>query len=220
MNYNSLKKYLFDNRDPKFADFSKSLSNSEYISIGVKNPVLRELIKQHVNDEELRTEDFELGEYLEIDFIYFGLNLSRLKNVDDQLKFLKDKIKLAKSWAITDTMSTYIKKCTFEKYWDFYKSLYKSKYTYDRRMSHILGLKFYKDKRILEILKYLTLNEEYMVMMSEAWLLQTIAISYPDEIFNYLKDCNDITLKRKAISKINESFRFDENTKSKFKSLR
>lgn len=98
--------------------------------------------------------------------------------------------------------------------------MYKSKYTFDRRMSYILGLKFYKDKRILDILKYLTYNEEYMVMMAEAWLLSTIATIYPDEIYNFLKDLKDNTLKRKAISKICESYRFDELTKDKFKSLR
>ncbi len=87
-------------------------------------------------------------------------------------------------------------------------------------MSYILGLKLYKDERILNILNYMTYNEEYMVMMAEAWLLSTIAIIYPSEICNFLKDLKDNTLKRKAISKICESYRFDELTKDKFKSLR
>ena len=220
MNYLELEKYLFKISDKKFADFSKSLSNSEYISIGVKNSVLRSLVKDHTKDEELRLEDFKLGKYLEIDFIYFALALSREKDIDKQLNFLRKEIRQAKSWAITDCVATYVKKCTFEKYWIFYLDMYKSKYTFDRRMSYILGLKFYKDKRILDIFKYLTYNEEYMVMMAEAWLLSTIAIIYPNEIYNFLKDLKDNTLKRKAISKICESYRFDELTKDKFKSLR
>ena len=220
MKYQELEKHLFEISDQKFADFSKSLSNSEYISIGVKNPVLRQIVKDHINDEELKIEDFKLGKYLEVDFIYFGLALSRLKNIDDQLDFLKKNVKKAKSWAITDTVSTYIKKFTFEKYWDFFLSLCDSSFTYDRRMSYILGLKVYKDERILQVLDYIKPNEEYMVMMAEAWLLATVAIIYPEDIYNYLHDCNDLTLKRKTISKINESFRFDESTKNKFKSLR
>ena len=220
MNYLELEKYLFSISDTKFADFSKSLSNSEYISIGVKNPVLREIVKSHTLDNELKPEYFKLGKYLEIDFIYFGLALSRLKDLDSQLEFLKKNIHLAKSWAITDCVSTYIKKLTFDKYWGFYLSMYKSQYTYDRRMSYILGLKLYKDKRILDILNYLTYNEEYMVMMAEAWLLATIAIIYPNEIYEFLKEIKDNTLKRKAISKISDSYRFDNETKDKFKSLR
>ena len=97
MNYKELKDYLLSSGDEKFSQFSKTLSNSDYLVIGVKNPILRQIIKEHVKDEELKTEDFVLGEYLEIDFIYFGLSLSRLKNVDDQLEFLRKNIRYAKS---------------------------------------------------------------------------------------------------------------------------
>ena len=220
MTYSELEKYLFDIREKKFADFSKSLSNSEYISIGVKNPILRNIIKEHIKDEELKTKDFILGKYLEVDFIYFGLSLSRLKKIEDQLAFLKTNIKNAKSWAITDTLGTYLKKCSFEQYWEIFIDLYDSKFTYDRRFAYVLGLKFYKDKRMLYVLKHIRTNEEYMVMMAEAWLLATIAISFEDEIFDFLQVLDDLTLKRKTISKICDSYRFDENAKNRFKTLR
>ena len=126
MNYQELEKHLFEISDHKFADFSKSLSNSEYISIGVKNPVLRSIVKERVKDEELKLSDFKLGKYLEVDFIYFGLGLVRCKNVDEQLDFLDKNIYKAKSWAITDTVSTYLKKLTFEKYWSFFLDCYNS----------------------------------------------------------------------------------------------
>jgi 3-methyladenine DNA glycosylase AlkD len=220
MNYIELKEYLLSKADKKFSEFSKTLSNSDYKVIGVKNPILRDLVKAHIKDEELKTEDFEIGEYLEVDFIYFGLNLSRLKNVDDQLEFLKNNIKKAKSWGITDTVSTYIKKHSFDKYFDFFKKLYKSKYTYDRRMAYILGLKHYKEEDILKVLNHINLNEEYMVMMAEAWLLATVAITYSKETLNFLSECSDDTLKRKTISKINESFRIEPELKEQFKALR
>ena len=220
MNYKELKKYLLSSGDEKFSQFSKTLSNSDYLVIGVKNPILRQIIKEHVKDEELKTEDFVLGEYLEIDFIYFGLSLSRLKNVDDQLEFLIKNIRYAKSWAITDTVSTYIKKHDFAKYFEFFKAMYNTKHTYERRMAYILGLKHYKDEQILKVLDDINANEEYMVMMAEAWLLATIAIQYPNEIFEFLKRSDDMTLKRKTISKINESFRISDDLKERFKTLR
>ena len=220
MNYKELKEYLISNGDKKFSEFSKTLSNSDYKVLGVKNPILRQLVKEHVKDEELNPSEFELGEYLEVDFIYFGLNLSRMKNVDDQLAFLKEKIKYAKSWAITDCISTYIKNHDFDTYFDFFKEMHKSSFTYDRRMAYVIGLKHYKDKEILKVLNHINLNEEYMVMMVEAWLLATIAIAFPQEILQFLKKCNDDTLKRKTISKINESFRIDANLKEEFKALR
>ena len=59
-----------------------------------------------------------------------------------------------------------------------------------------------------------------MVMMAEAWLLATVAIQYPNEIYDFLKETQDVTLKRKTISKINDSFRINEDIKNKFKELR
>ena len=87
-------------------------------------------------------------------------------------------------------------------------------------MSYILALKFYKNREVLKTLNYIKPNEEYMVMMAESWLMATIAICYPDEIYEYLSKTKDLTLKRKTISKINESFRFNQASKDKFKSLR
>lgn len=220
MTYKELEKYLENNANKKFAEFSKTVSNSEYLVFGVKNPVLREIVKEHVKDEEMRLEDFKTGKYLEIDFIYFGLALSRCKNIDEQLEFLKQNIKNAKSWAITDTASTYLKKLTFDKYWSFFLSLVKSPFTYDRRMAYVVGLKLAKDKNILNVTKYIKKDDEYMVMMGEAWLLATVAIYYPNEIYDYLLKCDDFTLKRKVISKMVDSFRIDNATKERFKGLR
>ena len=220
MNYQELEKHLFEISDKKFANFSKSLSNSDYISIGVKNPILRSIIKEHVKDEELKLNDFKLGKYLEVDFIYFGLGLVRCKTIDEQLDFLDKNIYKAKSWAITDCISTYIKKIKFEQFWKFFEKNNDSQYIFTRRMSYILALKFYRDKEVLRTLEYIKPNEDYMVMMAEAWLMATIAIRYPDEIYDYLSKTKDLTLKRKTISKINESYRFDQATKDKFKSLR
>ena len=220
MTYKELEKYLEDNANKKFADFAKTVSNSEYLVFGVKNPVLRQIVKEHVKDEEMRLEDFKTGKYLEIDFIYFGLALSRCKNIDEQLEFLKQNIKKAKSWAITDTAATYLKKLTFDKYWSFFLSLVKSPFIFDRRMAFVVGLKLAKDKSILNTTKYIKKDDEYMVMMAEAWLLATVAIYYPNEVYDYFLECDDLTLKRKTISKMVDSFRIDEATKERFKGLR
>jgi len=220
MTYKDLLIELKKKSDKEFAAFSKSLSNSDYNVIGVKNPVLRSIVKEHVMEAELRLDDFVLGEYLEIDFIYFGLGISRLKTNKEKLNFLQEKIKYAKSWAITDTASTYFKKLSFNEYRDFFLKSYQSKYVYQRRMAYVLGLKLYKDKNILSILPLLQSNEDYMVMMAEAWLLATIAISFPDEVFEVLCKTDDVALKRKTISKMCDSYRIDESTKNKFKELR
>ena len=220
MTYKELEKHLFEISDKKFADFSKSLSNSEYISIGVKNPVLRHIVKEYVKDEGLKLDDFDLGKYLEVDFIYFGLALTRAKTINEQLNFLRDNIKKAKSWAITDCVQTYLKKSDFVAFLNFFKDLHDSGFVYERRFCYVFGLKHWKNPRILEIFPLIQTNEEYMVMMAEAWLLATIAIQYPNQVFEYLEHLDDLVLKRKTISKMCDSFRISDEQKVRFKKLR
>ena len=220
MTYKELEKYLFEISDKKFADFSKSLSNSEYISIGVKNPVLRQIVKEHAKDENLRLDEFEIGKYLEVDFIYFGLALSRVKTIEEQLNFLRDNIKKAKSWAITDCVQTYLKKSDFNTFLKFFKDLHDSNFIYERRFCYVFGLKHWKNPRIFDIFPLIQTNEEYMVMMAEAWLLATVAIQYPDQVYTYLEHLDDVALKRKTISKMCDSFRISDEQKVRFKKLR
>ena len=86
--------------------------------------------------------------------------------------------------------------------------------------SEIEKAKNQEGERVLKLLPYIKENEDYMVMMAEAWLLATIAIIYPNEVLAYLDKINDKTLRLKTISKINESFRISDELKFQFKSLR
>jgi len=220
MNYTELENHLKEISDKKFADFSKSLSSSEYISLGVKNPVLRSLIKDHKEDKELKLEEFELGKYLEVDFIYFGLALSRAKTIEDQIEFMEQNIKNGKSWVLTDCSQTYLKKCDFKTFHKCFQKMSKSKFTYDRRFAYVFALKFAKNPEILVIFPQITFNEEYMVMMAEAWFLATVAIKFPNEVYDYLKSIKDNVLRRKTISKMCDSCRINNEVKAKFKGLR
>jgi 3-methyladenine DNA glycosylase AlkD len=220
MNYKELVKYLFDNRDEKYGEFTKKISNSDYKTIGIRLPMLRKIIKDLTSDSELKLEEFEVGKYQEIDIIYFVVNVNRLKDNKDKLAFLEREVHKARSWAVTDSIAVYFKKLSFDDYYDFFKKVSKSKYVYARRMGYVLGLKFARDKNILKTFTSIKENEEYMVMMGEAWLIATVAIYYPDECYEYLLSLNDMTLKRKVISKMVDSYRISSEIKEKFKLLR
>ena len=89
-----------------------------------------------------------------------------------------------------------------------------------RRFAYVLGLKFYRDERILQTLPYIKYDEDYMVYMGQAWLLATIAICYPEAVFAFLQKGVAANLKNKTISKIKESYRINDVTKNRFVSLR
>lgn len=220
MNYNELLTYLYDNQDKKYADFSKSLSNSDYKVIGIRMPILKQFVKDHYKDEDLKIEDFKLGEILEIDYLYFTISLKRLSDLTSQLEFVHKNIKKAKSWIITDCINSFLKKPNLELCMAYFEKMYNSKHIYERRYAYVCLLNFHKDNRVLEVLNCIREDDEYMVMMAEAWLLATIAIDYPEEIYNKLLTLKDDKLRRKTIAKIVESFRISDEMKEKFKLLR
>ena len=102
--------------------------------------------------------------------------LIRCKTLADQLSFLEENIKNAKSWAITDCVATYLKKSDFDTFLKFYKKSYKSPYTFERRFCYIFALKHWKNPRILEIFPLLTHDEEYMVIMAVTEIKKALRI--------------------------------------------
>lgn len=220
MKYNDLLNLLLSMRDEKYAAFQKPLCNSDYEIIGIKIPVLKKIAKEHYKDKDLDMSEFEHHHYLEVEMLYFCLGMIQNKSIDDKLNFILENVKYADSWMITDTPNSYLKDLDFDRYFDFFKKTYLNKHIFTRRIAYILGLKVYRDNRILQILNLLKDDNEYMVTMGQAWLLASMAICYPEEIFNYLDKSKNITLRKKTISKIVDSFRISDEYKAKFKTLR
>lgn len=220
MNYTQLLQFLQENRDEAYAEFSKTLSNSEYQVIGVRLPVMQKFIKAHYQDKDLHIEQFELGNSLEVDYIYWGIGLKRLNTIEEQLEFVKQNVKTIKAWNITDSIHTFLLKCPYELFRDCFYQMYNSDYLFERRFAYIFAMQYRKEERILEILDYIRENDKYMVMMGEAWFLATLAICFPEEVFNKVSTLKDDKLKKKTISKIVESYRISGEWKDRFKSLR
>ena len=220
MDYKSLKNELFRVKDEAFAAFNEPLSNSDLIVIGIRTPLMKSYIKKLYNDEELKLEDFEVGKYLEIDEMYFSIGLKRCKTYQEQLKFLKKNGKYMRSWCVTDTCPQYVKDLPFSDFYKYFLDTYNDSWIYTRRLAYVLGMRFRKDKEVLTLLNHIRENDDYMVMMGEAWMMATVAICFPQEIYDFLLTLKDEKLKRKTISKIVESFRISIEYKTKFKELR
>ena len=84
--------------------------------------------------------------------IYFCLGMLQNKSIDDKLDFILNNVKYADSWMITDTPNCYLKDLDFDRYYEFLKKTYLSSHIFTRRIAYILGLKVYRDRRILQIL--------------------------------------------------------------------
>jgi 3-methyladenine DNA glycosylase AlkD len=201
-------------KDESFIDFQTKLSNTDYIVLGIRMPKMNELIKKYKNKDL----DLRLGIYQEIDLLYFGTKLNNdFKNNKEVL--LKNS-KYIKSWVVTDKIKSLMPKMNFNNYYDLFISL-NNRSLYERRLSYVLMINVAKDKNILDILKKIKLNEEYKVMIAEAWLISEIAIFYPYDIISYLSKIKDkdIKLFKTSINKLLSSYRISDEFKNIFKSL-
>lgn len=220
MDYSALKKLLFDSADNKNMEFAKKVFNTSYKIIGLMTPTLKKLIQEHYKDEDLKLSDFEVGEYQEIDIFYLVTALKRAKTYKEQMEFLKKNLYFVKGWAVTDVLNQYLKKATFAECFPYFEHFAKCKNTYEARFAYIGMLRHYESPEIERIVPYIRYNEEYMIMMAEAWLLATIAIKHSDFVYGLLKDMDDEVLKKKTISKMVESYRISKEGKERFKALR
>ena len=64
-------------------------------------------------------------------------------------------------------------------------------------------------------------DNEYYVVMAEAWLISYLGIYYPDKTLEYLKTKPlEYNIVGRAIQKICDSFRINDDYKNKFKEIR
>lgn len=210
--YNKIIDYLYQKRDIKYKEFHCSLKGASEM-IGVRTNILKsiakEISKNNYQDfiklnnkyyyEEKAILAYLIG-YLKIDF-------------SDVIMILEDNINYFDTWALTDGLCANLK--IFKKHLDegfvFINKLLDSN-TWHIRIGLVLLLDYYINDDYIDKVLEISLsikNNDYYVMMANAWLVSICYIKYPDKtkvILNKL----DIVTRRKAISKINDSRRVKE----------
>lgn len=221
MNYQDFKKALVAASDPKKKIFADSLSGVSLPTRGVSAPLLKALIKSASKDPGIQPSEFDLRDCVEMQCSYFAISLLRLKDFGSQMSFLKDNLPLAEGWMVTDAIPSYLKQGSIEGYFPFFKAFAKSPLTYVRRFAYVEALQFRHDDGFLIFMPFLKGDREHYVMMAQAWLLAEMAVAHCDEVLVYMQQGGlDGALLRKAISKMNDSFRVSENDKRRANKIR
>jgi 3-methyladenine DNA glycosylase AlkD len=188
---------------------------------GLTIPCLKAIASKHFSDGELDPEEFSLTESLELTMCYFWLSLKRIKTFRDQMDFLAKKLRYAKSWIITDSLAQFMRKGEEVEFLPYFGLFVKSKYLYKKRFAYVYAIKYYREGDISLFLSGMIPDEEYYVYMGQAWLLATLAIRHFEEVKDFLS-CSPMpeALKRKAISKIVDSFQITDSQKQIVKEIR
>lgn len=148
---------------------------------------------------------------------------------DARLDAIAAFVPLIDSWAVCDVFSASLKipKSRRDEFWDLLESCAASERPYEVRFAAVGTLTHFLEKTyvgaVFERANRIAARRlgEYYVDMSLAWLVAEAFVRFPDATFNFLRnnDFDDFTF-NKALQKISESRRVDDETKAEIRRLK
>lgn len=227
MENNQIRKRLEELADEEYKKFHTGLCPKSSEILGVRVPILRNFAKEIVKEGNIEEylENALDNSYEEI--LLKGMVLGLWKtNIENFAKYLEKFIPKINSWAVCDVSVAGFKitKKNMEYMWNFLQKYLKSNKEFELRFAIVMLLDFYiTDEYIDEVLQILNniKNDEYYVKMAVAWTLQVAFVKFPNKTMQLLKNnkIDDWTY-NKALQKIIESCRVDENTKNEIRKMK
>lgn len=156
--------------------------------------------------------------------IYFVVSLKLIKKYEDQIKFIEDHFENLNDWWHVDVLlQLLVKAPSFEYVYQKAKQYVKSPLLFVRRWGYVIFLSGFQKNPLYtkQILALFHDDEEYYVQMAEAWLLADLAIYNPQAVLDFIASKPlHYNIIGKGIQKMSDSFRIDDENKSKAKELR
>ena len=227
MTNKEIREKLEELADAKYKEVHTGLCPNSNEIIGVRVPALRNFAKEIVKNENVE-------EYLEKaldnsyeEILLQGMVLGLWKtNIQNFCAYLEKFIPKINSWAVCDVSVAGFKttKKNMEHMWNFIQKYLKSEKEFELRFAIVMLLDFYITEeyieKVLEILNN-TKHPGYYVKMAVAWTIQVAFVKFPKETMKLLKNNKiDEWTYNKALQKIIESYRVDEQTKEIIRNMK
>ncbi len=181
----------------------------------------KRFIKENIDVSFLRSALSENEEYYRT---YFQVNIMQLKNKEAKMAFIENNFDLLYDWWHVDGIVSFLgDSLDFDYALSKAKEYIKSELPYARRFGYVLFIpRLVRDTEKIEpLFKLFKNDDEYHVVMGEAWLLSYLAMCDADRTYDYLQNCDlKYNIVGKAIQKICDSHVISDEDKQRFKSLR
>ncbi len=221
-----VKKFLFENKDDKYADFQRKLipTVSPETVVGVRTPVLKAYAKEMLKNGEGEAFLKRLPhEYFEENQLH-GFIISGIKDFDECIEKTEEFLPFVDNWATCDQTSPKVFKKQKTGLLKYIKKWIKSGKTYHVRfaigmlMQHYLDADFKPEYAELVADKK---SDEYYVNMEIAWYLATALAKQWETAVGILEEKKlSRDVQNKTIRKAVESFRISEEHKEYLKTLK
>ncbi len=226
MKYADVIKFLEQNQDLAYRDFSARLLPENCCLYGVRLPLLRQFASKICKDDwryfldECRDESLE--ELLLQAFVIGDVKIS----LDERLRLLTDFVPKINNWSVCDSLCCSFKfsKNDLPIVWRFLRPYFLSEREYEIRFALIMALRwFLTESYVDEILAYCRsiCHQGYYVEMGMAWLLAEMYLFYPQLVEDFLrKKYVSVSVNNKTLQKIRDSLRVSREDKERLKYLK
>lgn len=221
-----IRENLESKADEQYRIFSSNLIPNISNMLGVRLPELRRMAKGLAKDgceSYLATTDLIYFEEVVLQGMMIGYLKMAWKTKETYVIEFVPKID---NWAVCDSFCTGLKFDDNDKedVWDFLQPYLQSSQAYEIRFAVVMLLSYFVDKEYTERafsafdrIKH----SEYYVKMAVAWAVSIYYRDLPETSIAYLKSNKlDDWTHNKALQKITESLRIDDQTKSMIRSLK
>ncbi|MGF7047219.1 3-methyladenine DNA glycosylase AlkD [Paenibacillus sp. DS2015] len=222
----SIKEQILEMVDEEYQKFSSALIPNINNVVGVRLPELRKLAKTIAKGDWRTYLEQAESEYFE-EVMLHGMVMGYIKaDIKEILPYVATFVPKIDNWSVCDSFCTGLKftKMNRQQVWDFLQPFLSSDREYELRFGVVMLLDFYIEEeyitRVLECLDNVK-HEGYYVKMAVAWALSSCYVKLPEPTLIYLESnsLDDFTF-NKALQKITESFRIDQETKKMIRSMK
>lgn len=222
----TIRDQLFGLADEKYRKFQSGLIPGEDRMLGVRLPQLRTIAKEIAKGDWREYLVAAQDEYYE-EILLQGLVIGYAKaDPEEILRYVAQFVPKISNWGVCDSFCTGLKlaKKHSRLVWDFIQPYLESEREFEIRFALIMMLDYFiaDDFIDLVIANLDKVNHEgYYVKMGAAWLISICYVKYPEKTMTYLKSCClDNFTYNKALQKILESFRVDQDAKSVIRGMK
>jgi len=219
MTYQDLLALLKDNADEGFRAFSSKILASRETLIGVRTPKLRKIVSA-LAKSDLDLDLLPVGEILEVDFVHEEVFLLREKGEKERYLFLESFLPKIDGWSLVDNASSRFKILDLDLAYAASKKMTFSKSQWVRRFGYVHLITSAKALSAGQISALIKEDDEYYVNMAEGWLLAEGLIYHFDSLMAFLRKMPIGPIRKLAVKKALESYRFSLTQKEELKSLR
>lgn len=222
----TIREQIMELAEADYQKFSAALIPNINNVLGVRIPLLRNLAKLIAKGDWRTYLEQADQEYFE-EVMLQGIVIGYVKaDIEEILHYVSNFVPKIDNWSVCDSFCVGLKftKTNRARVWDFLQPYLKSNKEYDIRFGVVMLLDYYIEEEyidwVLQCLDRIS-HEGYYVKMAVAWAISICYVKLPEQTMTFLKrnTLDDFTY-NKALQKITESFRVEQETKKLIRSMK